>query len=178
MRSQIIALEWMLDGLLWLVLNAPGPAPLITNVSWCTMPTKPLMLLLILAAVLSGCGSTPPVAPSLHDRAHQARGPSVDIAVNLGLKYDGDLLKLYDLLAAEGVRCGMRAMSANEEQIVVERQDFDRAKGIVTGIIVRENLTVRVYTSPDFDKMPATSRLEVWDKGQKVREETHRLYFD
>jgi hypothetical protein len=72
----------------------------------------------------------------------------------------------------------MRAMSLNAEQIVVERQDFERAKTVVQDIIVRDRLTVRVYKSRDFDKTPTISLLEVWEKGQKVREETYRLYFD
>jgi hypothetical protein len=67
-------------------------------------------------------------------------------------------------------------MSCNAEQIVVERADFARAKAVVTGIIIRDKLTVRVYTSPDFDKVPASSPLEVWEGGQKVREETYKLY--
>ena len=130
----------------------------------------------ILAALLVSCASAPPTAPHLHDKAHQARAPYVDIAVNLGFERVGDSLSLYDSLASQGVRCGIRAMSCNAEQIVVERADFDRAKIIVTDIIIRDKLTVRVYTSPDFDKAPASSPLEVWVRGQKVREETYRLY--
>jgi len=72
----------------------------------------------------------------------------------------------------------MRAMSLNAEQIVVEVADFDRAKAVVTDIIVRDKLTVRVYRSADFAKSPATSLLEVWEQGQKTREETYKLYFD
>ena len=56
--------------------------------------------------------------------------------------------------------------------------DFDRAKVAVTGIIIRDRLTVRVYKSADFAKSPATSLLEVWEKGQRTREETYKLYFD
>jgi hypothetical protein len=102
----------------------------------------------------------------------------VDIAVNLGLKHDDDLLRLYDSLAAAGVRCGIRAMSLNAEQIVVEVADFDRAKAVVTELIVRDKLTVRVYKSADFAKSPGTSFLEVWEHGQKTREEPYKLYFD
>jgi hypothetical protein len=137
-----------------------------------------LVFSVMLAGVLPGCSSTPPTRPSLHDRAHQAREPYVDVAVNLGLKYDGDLLKLYDSLAAMGVRCGLRAMSLNAEQIVVEAAEFDRAKAAVTQIIVRDKLTVRVYKSADFGKSPTTSLLEVWENGQKTREEPYKLYFD
>ena len=130
----------------------------------------------VLVALMFGCASPPPAAPGLHDEAHQARPPYVDIAVNTGFERARDVESLYDSLASEGVRCGLRAMSCNAEQIVVERADFDRAKTIVTGIIIRDKLTVRVYTSPDFDKSPASSPLEVWVSGQKVREETYKLY--
>jgi hypothetical protein len=134
---------------------------------------------LALAAVLIvGCVNSARTEPSLHDAAHQVRAPYVDVAVNLGLKYDHDLSSLYDSLAAAGFRCGMRAMSLNAEQIVVEVADFDRAKAAVTEIIVRDKLTVRVYQSADFAKSPATSLLEVWERGQKTREEPYKLYFD
>lgn len=131
--------------------------------------------LAVLAAMMFGCASTPPAAPQLHDKAHQARLPYVDIAVNTGFERARDVESLYDSLASEGMRCGLRAMSCNAEQIVVERADSDRAKTIITGIIIRDKLTVRVYTSPDFDKAPASSPLEVWVGGQKVREETYKL---
>jgi len=142
------------------------------------MQTRILIPIAILSAFLSGCASKGPAAPSHHDMAYTARPPFADIAVNLGLKHDRDLLRLFDSLASTNVRCGMRAMSLNAEQIVVERRDFERAKVIVTEIIVRDRLTVRVYESAEFDKSPATSLLEVWEKGQKVREETYKLYFD
>jgi hypothetical protein len=100
----------------------------------------------------------------------------VDIAVNLGLEYDRDLWTLYDSLAAAGFRCGMRAMSLNAEQIVVEVADFDRAKAVVTDIVANDRLTVRLYKSADFAKSPATSLLEVWEQGQKIREEPYKLY--
>ncbi len=67
-------------------------------------------------------------------------------------------------------------MSLNAEQIVVEVADFDRAKTAVTEIIVRDKLTVRVYKSADFAKSPATSLLEVWENGQKTRDEPYKLY--
>jgi len=110
--------------------------------------------------------------------AGRARPPYVNIAVNLGIKHDRDLWKLYDSLASTGIRCGMRAMSLNAEQIVVELVDFERAQIVVREIIIQDRLTVRVYKSADFAKSPATSLLEVWEKGQKIREETYKLYFD
>lgn len=60
-----------------------------------------------------------------------------------------------------GLRCGMRAMSLNAEQIVVEVADFHRAKTSAAEIIVRDKLSVRIYMSADFVKSPATSPLEV-----------------
>jgi hypothetical protein len=134
------------------------------------------LLSMVMLCFLAGCETAEHKQGTLHDMAHRARPPVVDIAVNLGLKHEDDLRKLYDSLASEGVRCGMRAMSLDAEQIVVERADFERAKTIVTSIITRERLTVRVYKSPGFEKAPANSLLEVWDKGQKVREEEYRLY--
>jgi hypothetical protein len=110
--------------------------------------------------------------------AGRARPPYVDIAVNLGLKYDRDLWRLYDSLVSKGIRCGMRAMSLNAEQIVVELADFERAQIVVREIIIQDRLTVRVYKSSDFAKSPATSLLEVWEKGQKIGEKTYKLYFD
>jgi hypothetical protein len=72
----------------------------------------------------------------------------------------------------------MRAMSLNAEQIVVEVADFDKAKAVVRELIIRDKLTVRVYKSLDFAKSPASSLLEVWEYGQKTREEPYKLYFD
>jgi hypothetical protein len=94
----------------------------------------------------------------------------VDIAVNLGMEHYGDMMKLDDALASTGMPRRMRAMSLNAEQIVVERSDFERAKILVTNIIIRDALTVRVYGSP------TSSLLEVWEKGQKIREEPYKLY--
>lgn len=113
---------------------------------------------------------------SPHNQAQQLQPPIADIAVNLGLKYDKDLQKLYDDLAAAGVKCGLRAMSLGAEQIVVERNNFDDAKFVLTNIIVKERLTVRVYTSPDFLQFPDKYPLEVWQKGRKIREEQYKLY--
>lgn len=125
-----------------------------------------------------GCGTTPHREQSLHSEANTARPPYVDIAVNLGLRHTEDLHRLYDSLASAGVRCGLRAMSLNAEQIVVERADFERAKAIVTEIVVRDKLTVRVYESADFAKTPTTSLLQVWEQGQKVRAEPYKLYLE
>jgi len=133
-------------------------------------------LFVVILCFLVGCGTPEHKEKTLHDMAHRARPPVADIAVNLGLKHEDDLRKLYDALASEGVRCGMRAMSLDADQIVVERADFERAKTVVTNIITRGGLTVRVYKSPDFEKSPANSLLEVWEKGQKVREEEYKLY--
>src|SRR5205823_2270004 len=113
---------------------------------------------------------------TLHDAGHTARPPVLDLAVNLGLRHEADLLKLYDSLAAMGVRCGMRAMSLDAEQIVVEADDFDRAKAIANGIVTRDSLTVRIYNSRDIEKSPATSSLQVWENGKMVREEGYKLY--
>lgn len=140
------------------------------------MQIEPAIPFGMLAACMFGCTSTPSTAPRLHDNPHQARPPYVDIAVNTGFERAGDLESLYDSLASRGVRCGLRAMSLNAEQIVVERADFGRAKGIVTDIIVRDKLTVGVYSSAYFDKAPGSSPLEVWERGRKVRVETYKLY--
>jgi len=129
-----------------------------------------------LSVLLLGCSTAERSARTLHDVKNVAQPPCVNIAVNLGLKHEDDLHKLYDSLASTGVRCGMRAMSLDAEQIVVERAEFERAKTIVTNIINREHLTVRVYESADFEKSPSHSLLEVWEKGQKVREEKYKLY--
>jgi hypothetical protein len=92
------------------------------------------------------------------------------------MEHDQDLWKLYDSLAAAGFRCGVRAMSLNAEQVVVELADFDEAKHAITDIIARDKLTVRVYKSADFSKSPGTSLLEVWERGQKTRVEHYKLY--
>ena len=131
---------------------------------------------LVILCFLVGCGTAERKEIALHDTAHRARLPVVDIAANLGLKHEDDLRKLYDSLASEGVRCAMRAMSLDAEQIVVERAEFERVRTIVTNIVTHDRLTVRVYESPDFEKSPANSRLEVWEKGQRVREEEYKLY--
>jgi hypothetical protein len=122
--------------------------------------------------LLLGCGTSENNSSSIHGPATRARPPVADIAVNLGLKHEADLLKLYDLIALEGIRCNMRAMSLDAAQIVVERADFLRARTVVTNFVVRDRLTVRVYMSPN----TADSLLEVWEKGRKTREEEYKLY--
>ena len=139
------------------------------------MKIRLLIPMAILSAFQAGCANTASTEQPLHNMANSARPPYADIAVNTGLNHDRDLLKLYDSLASKGVRCGMREMSLNAEQIVVERANFDQSKAIVTEIIIRDELTVRVYKSANFTESPA-SLLEVWEKGQKVREETYKLY--
>ena len=140
------------------------------------MQTTLLFSIALACVFVAGCASTAPSGPSLHDKAHQAREPYVDVAANLNLKFEGDLFKLYDSLAAAGFRCGMRAMSVNTAQVVVELADFERAKTAVTEIIGRDKLTLRVYKSADFAKSPERSLLEVWDKGEKIREEPFKIY--
>ena len=129
------------------------------------------ILLTLIVASLLGCTSparTSPYPAPFKD--------GVDIAVNVGMKYGQDIDKLEDAMTAAGIPCRPRAMSLNAQQIVVERENFDRAKIIVRDIIVRDKLTVRVYVSADFGKSPATSLIEVWEKGKKLREEPYKLY--
>ena len=129
-----------------------------------------------LPAILLGCSTAEHSTRPLHNAGNAARPPCVDIAANLGLKHADDLHKLYDALALAGVRCGNRAMSLDTEQVVVEEADFDRGKSIATGIVVRDKLTVRIYQSAG--PVAAPMRLEVWENGQKVREEPYKLYLE
>jgi len=131
-----------------------------------------------LSVLLLCCSAAERRARPLHDTENGVRLPYVDIAVNLGLKHEEDLHRLYDAIALKGLRCGMRAMSLNAEQIVVERGDFDRVKIIVTGIVVRDKLTVRIYKSADLAEPASAPTLEVWENGKKVREEQYKLYLD
>lgn len=133
--------------------------------------TTALAALLLL---LCGCGTV--MRAPIHDAAHQARPPFVDIAVNSGPRHEADLNKLYDILATRGVRCGMRAMSLGAEQIVVERKDFQTAKALAEQIVTNEKLTVRIFQSPNFADSPATSLLDVWERGKKTREEKYKIY--
>lgn len=64
-------------------------------------------LSVVILCFLAGCGTAERKESALHDMAHRARPPVVDIAVNLGLKHEDDLRKLYDSLASQGVRCGI-----------------------------------------------------------------------
>jgi hypothetical protein len=131
---------------------------------------------LTLCILLAGCGTAAHKEAPQREISHRPQAPVVDIAVNLGLQHEGDLRKLYHALASTGLPCGLRAMSLDAEQIVVERADFDRAKITITNAIFRDRLTVRVYESPDFDKFPSSSLLEVWENGHKIREEEYKLY--
>jgi hypothetical protein len=80
------------------------------------------------------------------------------------------------LLAASDVRCGIRVISLNAEQIVVEQDDFVRAKAIVEAIIVRDKLTARVFKEARVVGSAVLPRMEVWEKGQFVREEDFTFY--
>lgn len=100
----------------------------------------------------------------------------VNLAANLGLRHSKDLRNLFDALISAGVGCEITAMSLNTEQIVVGQADFECAKMLATWIIKRNRLTVRLYSSADFIQHPATSYLEVWLEGQKVRTEKFNLY--
>jgi len=137
------------------------------------MKTALAIFTAILSLLFSGCANS---ARTENPNRYNARPPLADVAVNLGIEHAGDLERLCGSLASNGVPVGMRAMSLNAEQIVVERADFDRAKAILEQIIARERLTVRVYKSLDFGGTAASSMLEVWEEGQKVREEEYRLY--
>lgn len=145
-----------------------------TNTVWLT----PRIALATIAALLVGCSTPHRIETSTHNAEHQVRASYVDIAVNLGAKYDSDLLKLHDSLTAAGFRCGMRAISSGAEQIAVEAPDFDRAKAAITKLIVRDKLTVRVYESADSNNPPYAPILEVWEHGKRTRKETCKLYFD
>ncbi len=134
---------------------------------------KTIICFTLLCLTFAACSTT---ERSVHDSAHAVRAPYVDLAANLGSQYESDLWKLYDSLALDGLRCGMRAMSLGTEQIVVERDDFDRAKTLATGIVVRDKLTLRIYKSVNFAQSPGASMLEIWKNGQKVREEGFKLY--
>ena len=132
---------------------------------------RTFLLTLVFVAFIAGCTSA--------TRTSQYPAPfldGVDIAVNLGLKHAQDLLKLENAMALEGMRCRQRAMSLNAFQLLVERTNFDQAKALATRIIIRDGLTVRLYESPDFAMSPASSQLEVWEKGRKIREEHYKLY--
>ena len=141
------------------------------------LPMKMLPAVLLLA-LLTGCGLVKHHHSGSHGGKHNGLPPYVALAANLGIKYDRDLLNLYDSLVTEGVRCGMRGASTNEEQIVVSPEDFDRAKAAATAIVVKDALSVRLYKSADFGKTPDASLLEVWEKGKKVREEEYKLHLD
>jgi hypothetical protein len=128
----------------------------MTPHSLVAMRIRTIITFFFLTAMLSGCVTAP--------------SRDTDLAVNLGLEYVRDNLRLQDLLASAGIDCGMRAMSPGAEQIVVHRADFERARVLAVDIVVRELLTVRLW------KSPGSSELEIWEKGQKVRDEPYMLY--
>lgn|SRR5580765_674898 len=125
-------------------------------------------------ALFVGCIATDPACESRQGIPSRPRPPVVYLAVNLGLEHTDDLIKLRDSLARTELRCGSTAMSLDAMHIVVEAGDFDRARAMATGIISRDRLTVRVYKSSNIETEEPF--LEVWEKGQNVREENYKLY--
>jgi len=124
-----------------------------------------IFLIPLLLALLCGCASH-----------HTAVGRTeylptgTDLAVNLGVERYGDLCRLRDSLISAGFRCGERAMSLNAAPILVLPEDFDKAQTLAREIIIRDSLTVRLWKSPGSDE------LEVWEHGQKMRDEGYKLY--
>ena len=118
-------------------------------------------LIVIVSLVTFGCAST-----------KRSVGPQgVSIAVNLGFEHDRELEPIQKALIVAGVSCEQCAMSCNEAPLLVKPQDFQLAKTIATDTVIRDSLTVRLYKSPS-----SSSLLEVWESGQKTREEPHKLY--
>ena len=95
---------------------------------------------------------------------------SAQLAVNLGIDHYGDLSRLHDALTSAGLECGQEAMSLNAAPIFVSAAEFERAKASATEIVARDALTVRLW------KSPISSELEVWEGGQKKREEPYKIY--
>ena len=117
----------------------------------------------LFSVILLGCASD----------KRSAIGPKgVDIAVNLGFERDRELEPIQKALISAGVPCGQRAMSCNEAPLVVNPEDFERARAIAIETVVRNSLTVRLYKAPS----GWCSLLEVWEAGRKTREEPHKLY--
>ncbi|MCX6922615.1 MAG: hypothetical protein NT154_05280 [Verrucomicrobia bacterium] len=121
------------------------------------MRVASLTTIVFLSGLLCGCASKP-------------RSPGVDLAVNLGIEEVRDVERLHDAIASAGIRCGMRAMSLNAEQIVVSPSDFEKARAFAVEFVARESLTVRLW------KWPHSPLLEVWEKGRMIREEPYKLY--
>ena len=113
---------------------------------------------LVLCILLLGC-STP-------------ISPVANLAVNTGFDRAREVEHLRDEIVAAGIPCGMRAMSLSASPITVSPADFDRAKRVATGIIIRDSLTVRVWLAP------GSPELEVWEDGRKIREEPYKLYME
>ena len=121
------------------------------------------ILIGLFSAALLGCAS---------NKTSAIDPKGVDIAVNLGFERDRELEPIQKALILAGIPCGQRAMSCNEAPLVVNREDFERARAIAIETVIRNSLTVRLYTSPS----GPSSLLEVWEEGRKTREEPHKLY--
>jgi hypothetical protein len=117
----------------------------------------------LFSAILLGCASNKRSAIGVK---------GVDIAVNLGFERDRELEPIQNALISAGVPCGQGAMSCNEAPLVVNPEDFARARAIAIETVIRNSLTVRLYKSPS----GWSSLLEVWEAGRKTREEPHKLY--
>ena len=91
---------------------------------------------------------------------------------DLGFERDRELEPIQNALISAGVPCGQGAMSCNEAPLVVNPEDFARARAIAIETVIRNSLTVRLYKSPS----GWSSLLEVWEEGRKTREEPHKLY--
>ena len=119
----------------------------------------------VLAILLCGCAS------HHTGTTHVDYLPSgTNLAVNTGTERYGDLCRLRDSLISAGFRCGERAMSLNAAPILVLPEDFDKAQTLAHEIIIRDSLTVRLWKSSGSDE------LEVWEHGQKMRDEGYKIY--
>ena len=127
-----------------------------------------LLFILLLVGLLFGCASGP--SSSREPAAYLPVGTGTDLAVNLGIEHYGDLCRLRDSLNAAGFRYSERAMSLNAAPILVLPEEFSRAQATAREIIMREALTVRLW------KSPGSPELEVWERGQKIRDEEYRIY--
>ncbi|MDB6024409.1 MAG: hypothetical protein JWM68_632 [Verrucomicrobiales bacterium] len=119
-----------------------------------------------LVALLSSC-----VGPSTSTTTGVDYLPTgTDLAVNLGLKHYDDLRRLRSGLISAGFQCGERAMSLNAAPILVLPQDFEKARVLAREIVIRDALTVRLW------KSPGAHELEVWEHGNKTRDESYKFY--
>jgi hypothetical protein len=115
----------------------------------------------MLLSLTFGC-ATPPSSLG----KHPAR-----LAVNLGIEHDRELETVQKALTEAGISWEQSAMSCNEAPLLINREDFQSAKAVATGAIIKNSLSIRLYESPS-----DSSLLEVWQRGRKVREEPHKLY--